>query len=172
MMTQTVIAIGLITVWLVVYSMAIGFRPRPAKAAVARRPITGSQRGRAQVPSGSDVSRKQRLSTLALSYALISVLPLSVSPVWAGEAARLMLGKDVAEQRGILLYAVRSGGHNCAALSDHLYAGDRHGITFFSVRCADGIEYMVSIADAGEMQSRVMMCSVLEALAVHCFRKL
>jgi hypothetical protein len=107
------------------------------------------------------------LSAFALCAAMISV-----SLAWAGEPARLMEAKDVDEQREILLHAVRSAGHECARVSDHMYAGDKGGLDFFSVRCADGTEYMISIEGTGEMQSRVMMCRVLQALDVHCFQKL
>jgi hypothetical protein len=83
-----------------------------------------------------------------------------------------MHSKPLDEQREILLHAVRSAGHQCARVQDHLYGGDRSALDFFSVRCEDGIEYMVSIESTGEMRSRVMMCSVLQALGVQCFQAL
>ena len=107
------------------------------------------------------------VSALAFSAALIGASPAS-----AGEAARLMHSKTLDEQREILSHAVRSAGHQCARVQAHLYVGDKRALDFFSVRCEDGTAYMVSIESTGEMQSRVMMCSVLGALGVQCFHEL
>ncbi len=61
---------------------------------------------------------------------------------------------------------------SCREIAEHRFGGEKSGLDFFSVRCQDGSEYMVSIAGAGEMQSRVMMCDVLAALGVRCFQPL
>jgi hypothetical protein len=90
----------------------------------------------------------------------------------AAEPARLMSTKTVAEQRDVLSHAVQSAGHTCPVVTEHMYVGERQSIDFFSVRCENLGEYMVSIASAGEMQSRVMTCDVLAALNVQCFKPL
>lgn len=102
----------------------------------------------------------------------ITVLLILNSPLLAGEPARLMNAKSVSEQREVLSHALESAGHTCAGISEHMYAGEKAGMDFYSVRCDDRSEYMISIAAAGEMQSRVMMCDVLAALGVRCFTKL
>ena len=107
-----------------------------------------------------------------LRYATLSMLLIWCSPAMAGEPARLMSGKPVTEQRDVLSHAIRSAGHTCPVVSEHMYGGEQGGMDFFSVRCQDGSAYMISISGAGEMQSRVMMCDVLAALGVHCFRPL
>jgi hypothetical protein len=83
-----------------------------------------------------------------------------------------MEAKSLDEQREILSLAVRSGAHECPQVADHVYVGEKEEIDFFSVRCSDGLEYMVSIESTGQMQSRVMLCRVLQALGVYCFQKL
>jgi hypothetical protein len=106
------------------------------------------------------------------TISVVSMVLIWCLPAMAGEPARLMGAKSVTEQRDVLFHALRSAGHACPVISDHMYGGEKGGMDFFSVRCKDGSGYMISIASAGEMQSRVMMCDVLAALEVHCFRPL
>jgi hypothetical protein len=105
--------------------------------------------------------------------ALVAAAALvTASTGFAGEAAQLMNAKSAEEQRDILSLAVRSAQHQCAKISEHMYVGDKQGMDFFSVRCDDGTEYMVSIESIAEMQSRVILCKVLTALGVQCFKAL
>jgi hypothetical protein len=100
------------------------------------------------------------------------IVASAASPLTAGEPARLMSAKSIPEQRDVLSHAVESAGHDCPQVAEHMYGGEKSGMDFFSVRCQDASEYMVSIEGAGEMRSRVMVCDVLAALGVLCFEPL
>jgi len=107
------------------------------------------------------------------AFTLVAAVALvAATPAHAGEAADLMNSKPLEEQRTILSHAIEAAAHQCPTISEHMYVGDKGGMDFFSVRCGDGTEYMVSIESIAQMQSRVMVCEVLEALGVQCFKPL
>ncbi|MCH4559126.1 hypothetical protein ACVILI_005646 [Mesorhizobium sp. USDA 4775] len=69
------------------------------------------------------------------------------------------------------LQAIIVNAEACTGASKMIYMGDStdSDAGYWTIRCAEG-EYMLEIMNAGDMQTKVMKCSLAEALGIRCWQ--
>ena len=93
------------------------------------------------------------------------------SPVDSNRAHALLMRASTTERLTSLAAVVRSVGDECPRGTREFYQGaDSFGDAFWNVACSNGQSYAITVKNNAGGSTRVLACSVLEAVAkVQCF---
>lgn len=112
--------------------------------------------------------REPMLTDGALTAVFAAVFSLLPGAAFAGRASDLV--ESIPEPNRLTAFqSIISNAYNCTGASKMIFMGESEEAGYWTVRCSEA-DYMVEVKNAGELETKVLQCSLAEALGLRCWR--
>ena len=118
-------------------------------------------------------SRTDQLGCIRLSLAIIAAIALIlVIPTASAQHYRTLEAQPDAKKAQVLRSLVNSVGYPCDHVTTIMFKGaTEEKAGYWAVACADGGNWLVSVANDSGGSSRITSCAILKRVGVECWEK-